>query len=172
MTSTSSRQCANPSGSSPAYAYPGSSIDQFGNWKRRDSQRSVRQRPPTWPRSTTTCSRPCCWRSELIASPAWPPPMTTVSWSSRKRRLRTDRKASRAYRLKYLLARPQNAPRQQRGCCGTQTNEPEIRLSENLVPRRPVPSGSSVWLSDGGGLTLYSPVDLLRTDRLLPCRPP
>src|SRR5689334_18363708 len=28
------------------------------------------------------------------------------------------------------------------------------RLSENLVVRRSVLSGSSVWLSDGGGLTL------------------
>ena len=35
-----------------------------------------------------------------------------------------------------------------------------IRLSENLVARRSVSSGSSVWLSDGGGLTLFSPVDL------------
>ena len=38
---------------------------------------------------------------------------------------------------------------------------PPIRLSENLTDRRSVSSGSSVWLSDGGGLTLYSPVDLV-----------
>jgi hypothetical protein len=49
---------------------------------------------------------------------------------------------------------------------------PANRLSENLTPRRSVSSGSSVWLSDGGGLTLFSPVDLVGSDRLLPCRPP
>lgn len=37
---------------------------------------------------------------------------------------------------------------------------PATRLSENPRPRRPVRSGSSVWLPDGGGLTLYPPVDL------------
>jgi hypothetical protein len=46
------------------------------------------------------------------------------------------------------------------------------RLSENLTVRRLVLSGSSVWLSVGGGLTLYSPVGLLWSDRPLPCRPP
>ena len=35
---------------------------------------------------------------------------------------------------------------------------PPFRLSENLTVRRSVSSGSSVWLSDGGGLTLFSPV--------------
>jgi hypothetical protein len=37
---------------------------------------------------------------------------------------------------------------------------PAHRLSENLTPRRWVSSGSSVWLSDGGGLTISSPIDL------------
>ncbi len=37
---------------------------------------------------------------------------------------------------------------------------PARRLSENLTARRSVSSGSSVWLSVGGGLTPYSPVDL------------
>jgi len=35
-----------------------------------------------------------------------------------------------------------------------------LRLSEKLTPRRSVSSDSSVWLSDGGGLTLFTPVDL------------
>ena len=39
--------------------------------------------------------------------------------------------------------------------------ESPIRLSENLISRRPVSSCLSVWLPGGGGLTLFSPVDLL-----------
>jgi hypothetical protein len=38
---------------------------------------------------------------------------------------------------------------------------PAARLSENLTWRRSVSSGSSVWLSGGGGLTLFSPVELI-----------
>jgi hypothetical protein len=45
-----------------------------------------------------------------------------------------------------------------RPTCG---EAPVRRLSENLMPRRAVSSGSSVWLSVGGGLTLYSPVELV-----------
>ena len=63
-------------------------------------------------------------------------------------------------------------PRSQGSRCERGTpSAPAIRLSENLTPRRSVSSGSSVWLSDGGGLTLFSPVDRW-SDRLLPCRPP
>jgi hypothetical protein len=47
------------------------------------------------------------------------------------------------------------------GSLGGEAKSPEIRLGENLiVPAVGVSSGSSVWLWDGGGLTLYSPVDL------------
>ena len=38
---------------------------------------------------------------------------------------------------------------------------PAVRLSEKLGFRWSVSSGSSVWLSDGGGLTLFSPADLV-----------
>jgi hypothetical protein len=39
--------------------------------------------------------------------------------------------------------------------------QPLLALSENLSARRPGLSGSSVWLSDGGGLTHFSPVGRL-----------
>jgi 2-keto-4-pentenoate hydratase/2-oxohepta-3-ene-1,7-dioic acid hydratase in catechol pathway len=44
---------------------------------------------------------------------------------------------------------------------GAAVKLPAYSLSETLVARRSVSSGLSVWLPGGGGLTLYSPVDLL-----------
>src|SRR5215510_8981960 len=52
---------------------------QFGVSRRRESQRSDRQRSPIRPRSITTWSRPAWVSRRLVARPAWPAPMTTVS---------------------------------------------------------------------------------------------
>jgi hypothetical protein len=57
--------------------------------------------------------------------------------------------------------RSKRAGRTKQGRRDTMGCVPASRLSENLGFRRSVSSGSSVWLSDGGGLTLFSPVDLI-----------
>src|SRR4051794_7850775 len=67
-----------PSGSSPAYEYPGSRHCQFGVSRRRESHRCVRHELAISPRSSTTWSMARSERHLLIASPPWPAPMTTV----------------------------------------------------------------------------------------------
>src|SRR5882724_4550205 len=73
---------ANASGSSCGKGKSGSRTDQLGNWKRRLSQRSLRQRSAMRWRSSTRCGRPRCFSRWLMVSPAWPPPMTSVSMRS------------------------------------------------------------------------------------------
>src|SRR4030095_16790376 len=68
-----------PSGSWPSYWNPGRRVIQFGVNRRNESQLWLRQRCATFPRSSTTCSMPRSDRQWLMASPACPPPMTTVS---------------------------------------------------------------------------------------------
>jgi hypothetical protein len=68
-----------PSASGPVYREPGSLVIQRGVSRCSESQRSVRQRSPTRPRSSTTWSRPASVSRLLTASPAWPAPMTRVS---------------------------------------------------------------------------------------------
>src|SRR5207253_2685912 len=67
----------NPSGSSPAYAPPGSRTVQFGVTRQNVSQRP-RQVSPTRPRSRTTWSTPAAESSWLTERPACPAPMTTT----------------------------------------------------------------------------------------------
>src|SRR5207237_4944738 len=68
----------NPSGSSPAYAPPGSRTVQFGVTRQKVSQRP-RQVSPTRPRSRTTWSTPAADSSWLTERPACPAPITTTS---------------------------------------------------------------------------------------------
>src|ERR1700733_4168058 len=67
-----------PSGSSPSYVWPGSRLCQFGVSSVSESQRSVRQVLATSPRSRTTWSIERAASHQLIASPAWPAPITTA----------------------------------------------------------------------------------------------
>src|SRR3954453_14599368 len=67
-----------PSGSVPAYAYPGSRHCQLGVSSWSESQRSVRQELATSARSRTTWSMERVLRPWLIARPPCPAPMTTV----------------------------------------------------------------------------------------------
>ncbi len=69
----------NPSGSGPSYANPGSRVIQLGVSRRSESHRSVVHEWATSPRSRTTWSTERAARQWLIASPAWPPPITTTS---------------------------------------------------------------------------------------------
>src|SRR5689334_11090499 len=73
---------AKASGSLCGNAKSGSRTDQFGNWKRRPSQRWLRQRSAMRWRSSTRCERPRCFSRWLMVSPAWPPPITSVSMRS------------------------------------------------------------------------------------------
>src|SRR6185436_3571669 len=67
-----------PSGSSPSYPKPGRRLCQFGVRRVSESQRSVRQVLATSPRSRTTWSIERAASCELMASPAWPAPITTT----------------------------------------------------------------------------------------------
>src|SRR4030095_1867433 len=63
----------------PSYWNPGRRVIQFGVNRCSESQLWLRQRCATFPRSSTTCSMPRSDRQWLMASPACPPPMITVS---------------------------------------------------------------------------------------------
>src|SRR5215212_344579 len=78
MNAIVSSMVRKPSGSSPSYPWPGSRLCQFGVSKVSESQRSVRQVFATSPRSRTTWSIERSASHQLIASPAWPAPMTTA----------------------------------------------------------------------------------------------
>src|SRR5580700_9437204 len=68
----------NPSGSAPAWSWPGSRVCQFGVSSRRLGQRWVRHEFATSPRSRTTWSIERSVRRRLIARPACPAPTTTA----------------------------------------------------------------------------------------------
>src|ERR1700759_3955137 len=69
---------AKPSGSSCGKEKSGSRTDQFGNWNFNPSQRSLFQRSPMRPRSSTRCGKARRLRWCLIPTPAWLPPCTGV----------------------------------------------------------------------------------------------
>src|SRR5581483_10282942 len=87
-------------GAPSGYGKSGSFTDQFGNWKCRPSQRSLRQRSATRLRSTTRCGRPRLLSMWLMASPACPPPMISVSTRS----LTTAKSLLRGLRHRFGLA--------------------------------------------------------------------
>lgn len=70
-------------------------------------------------------------------------------------------------RLKLIRpVRPRRTVSRESGAPADLSGLPAPR--ENLSSRRPVSSGSSVWLRTAGGLILFSPVDLGCQGRLLP----
>src|SRR5262249_23751457 len=79
---TISSLVANALGSACGNGKSGNRIDQLGNWNRRPSHRSVRQRSAIRCLSTTIFGQPLWLSIWLIASPAWPPPIIKVSINS------------------------------------------------------------------------------------------